>query len=806
MQQWKWGALSALAVAFCTGLPAASRAQTQSSYISQLAQFTAQSVTKQVSGELTSWGMAQLGFTSTSGTAQLVSLLKQVAAELAAVQQDVADLDCIDNAQDAQQAAARIQSAWNTYQLAVQDSYIDATTLEDWTNYVRGSGTNSLTSDITLITDDFTGQGSGQSILASCETAEGVAPPKEYTLDDRPAWTFSSNLIDYYADTEIVGVAMLADDFHLQAYQYWLAEGNTKDDTTTDNLPVAVCGNPPAGTPRAGACTAAASYYAQYRQDVVAVLDYGGAPYSTDQQLLLNGRGSLWVVDLNDFMTAGGYASSCVDQTSAGTPCGAGVGAAALSHFYKLDSTDDVSYGSYVTAWNPADTADWTDLLKHWGTDHLKAYLTGLGFDTASLQNRFFYTGETTSTKHELTLKDTAHFHEYEWACFVSPESGYGPSYDYGGQPFCNGLYDKLEYNHTSNGSANVCMTYKVSNSSIPINDDDPATQTDALISNFLGGQYQLQQECDSGKHVRGWEDPINPANPGYAPGWLLSYQVEVDKWYYDNDKKYYPAYDSGVINPVDPEYRWPVVNLDDYYQQHGSSCTAESTNRNGSGVLPSLCGPLLGAYVNAYIPPEPTGAVPALTVPDKTLVVLVDQREVADGAYLDVRQPADYADLVSAFDRDRGILIPRCFPPPGKALGLGITRVSCSATDLDGDSMKREFTVHVQYPFQLVQPLAGQDGVLRLAAGRRIKIEFTMNGYKGLDVLKATPTSTQVNCKTGESEGQPSYLSEGLRYKQAKDLYVQPWKTRRSWRHECRRLSLPLVDDTTRTLDLYFF
>ena len=83
-------------------------------------------------------------------------------------------MECIENATDAQEAAARIQDAWNTYQLAVQASYIDPTTLSRLANYVRGTGTNSLTADLQLISNDFTGQGSGQSLLASCEAASDV--------------------------------------------------------------------------------------------------------------------------------------------------------------------------------------------------------------------------------------------------------------------------------------------------------------------------------------------------------------------------------------------------------------------------------------------------------------------------------------------------------------------------------------------------------------------------------------------------------------------------------------------------------
>lgn len=818
MQPLKTGLLLSAAAAFCVGTPAISQAQTASSPISQLAIYTAQSVSKQVSGELTSWGMAQLGFQGSDGTAELESLLKEVVAELAAIEQDVADLDCIANATEAQDAAARIQGAWNTYQLAVEASYIDPTTLTNWTNYVRGVGGNSLTADLQLISNDFTGQGSGQSILASCETAADVQPPKTDTLDDRPAWTFSTNLIEYYADTEIVGVAMLADDFHLQAYQAWLAEGNTADSTTTDNLPVAVCGDlTGASSARAGACAAAADDYTTYRGNVVAILDYGGAPYSTDQQLLLNGRGSLWVVNYNDFMTAGGYASTCVKETSAGTPCGAGVGKATLDYFYKLDSTsDEVSYGSYVTTWSPAYQSDWTHLLKNWKTDHLVDYLSalppsGLGFDRSSLENRFFYNTDIVSGDYKISKaygNGNAIFHNLELACFVSPES----PYSHGGfkivQPLCDlqtlSVMGQISFNHKKKN--NTCITYQVHQNLI--NDTDPETQVDALISNFVGGRYQMSTSCDDGEHVRGWEDPISNRPPGHPPGWMLKYRANIT----DTDTEY----DTGdVPSPVNPQYRWPVLNLADYYTNHYPDCAAESTNRNGTGVLPSLCGPLLDAYVNAYIPPAPAGAVPTLTVPDHTLVVLVDQYEVPDGTYLQVRQLVNYG--VSAVDPDRGVLTPDCFPSSGTELGLGITRVQCSATDQDGDSVKRDFNVHVEYPFRFVNTLADPGGMVWLRAGRRIEIQFRMGGYKGLDVMTAAPTSTRINCNTGKVKGKPKEIGPNrhgwwrnqdpqLSYNETQGKYSEPWKTRRNWRNQCRRLTVSLVDDTARTVDVHLY
>lgn len=214
--------------------------------------------------------MAQLGFPTTNGTAELASLLQEVVTELADISQEIADLTCVENAKDAQNAASNIQNNWSTYQLVIEDGGISADTLTSWTTYVRGTGKDTLTNDITLIANDFIGKGSGGSLLESREGANDAKAPEKDTMDDRPAWEFTTNLTNYYANTIILGLAM-------QAYDAWLAEGNTADDTTTDNLPIAVCGgSPPASSDRAVACTAAVNYYTTYRGNVIDILRFGG--------------------------------------------------------------------------------------------------------------------------------------------------------------------------------------------------------------------------------------------------------------------------------------------------------------------------------------------------------------------------------------------------------------------------------------------------------------------------------------------------------------------------------------------------
>jgi hypothetical protein len=56
-------------------------AQTIPPEVATLAQYTAQGVVKSVAGDLTSWGMASLGFPGTNSSAELASLLKEVVEE-----------------------------------------------------------------------------------------------------------------------------------------------------------------------------------------------------------------------------------------------------------------------------------------------------------------------------------------------------------------------------------------------------------------------------------------------------------------------------------------------------------------------------------------------------------------------------------------------------------------------------------------------------------------------------------------------------------------------------------------------------
>jgi hypothetical protein len=225
---------------------------------------------------------------------------------------------------------------------------------------------------------------------------------------------------------------------------------------------------------------------------------------------------------------------------------------------------------------------------------------------------------------------------------------------------------------------------------------------------------------------------------------------------------------------------------------------------------------------------------VPTLTVPDITQVIISDQRIVEEGTHSQVSQYVDYSDSVWATDAEDGDLLPECVPHSGQALNLGITRVRCSVTDSDGNRVEDAFDVHVRYPFRLKNHLAG--GELGIKAGKNFKIKFTMDGDKGLDIVVGTPTIARVDCANGEPleahekfitrhnrmenkkkkdedrhEGlgygkkKDEYRHGRLEYKKKKDEYKQVFQTKHSWKRDCRQLSMTLVDDSVRTVDLRF-
>lgn len=98
----------------------------------------------------------------------------------------------------------------------------------------------------------------------------------------------------------------------------------------------------------------------------------------------------------------------------------------------------------------------------------------------------------------------------------------------------------------------------------------------------------------------------------------------------------------------------------------------------------------------------------------------------------------------------------------------------------------------------------AAKDSLNKTKAGATVPVQFSLTGYKGLDIFGAPPSSVQVDCETRAriEDGEPAIGT--LAYDALTDRYSYKWRTQGDWNAgTCRALLLPLDDGTTR--EAYF-
>jgi predicted extracellular nuclease len=94
--------------------------------------------------------------------------------------------------------------------------------------------------------------------------------------------------------------------------------------------------------------------------------------------------------------------------------------------------------------------------------------------------------------------------------------------------------------------------------------------------------------------------------------------------------------------------------------------------------------------------------------------------------------------------------------------------------------------------------------------AGVAVPVRFSLNGFKGLDVLAdGFPRSQPIACDSGAPAGTGQATepapSSGLRYDPRTDTYVYVWKTERSWAGTCRQLIVKLDDGSVHRANFQF-
>lgn len=166
----------------------------------------------------------------------------------------------------------------------------------------------------------------------------------------------------------------------------------------------------------------------------------------------------------------------------------------------------------------------------------------------------------------------------------------------------------------------------------------------------------------------------------------------------------------------------------------------------------------------------------------------------------------------VSATDAVDGSVTPTCSAQSGDTFAIGITTVTCSATDAHNNTSDSEtFTVQVVYNFTGFLRPVDNGGVLNVAkAGSSIPVKFKLGGNQGLDIWwnSTAPSSASMACTsatTDQVEELTASASSSLNYDTTADQYNYVWKTNSTWAGSCRQLVVKLKDGTTHRANFKF-
>jgi hypothetical protein len=136
----------------------------------------------------------------------------------------------------------------------------------------------------------------------------------------------------------------------------------------------------------------------------------------------------------------------------------------------------------------------------------------------------------------------------------------------------------------------------------------------------------------------------------------------------------------------------------------------------------------------------------------------------------------------------------------------VGVKTLSVKGTDFTGHvgpTATRQY--EVVWAFDGFFPPVDNLPVLNIvAAGQAVPVKFSLGGDFGLGILAAgSPSSAKVECSDTEIPDDienTTTSSSGLSF--GGGLYTYVWKTDKSWRSQCRRFTLKLIDGTTHVAD----
>ena len=137
---------------------------------------------------------------------------------------------------------------------------------------------------------------------------------------------------------------------------------------------------------------------------------------------------------------------------------------------------------------------------------------------------------------------------------------------------------------------------------------------------------------------------------------------------------------------------------------------------------------------------------------------------------------------------------------------------ITVQVTDDGGLYATDEATVTVVYNFRGFFPPVDNFPTWNelKAAGRGVSVRFSLNGYKGLNIMEVGyPKSQDILCNTTYSvDGIEETVTAGassLSYDASIDQYTYIWKTDKAWANACRQLVIKLNDGTSQRANFHF-
>jgi len=305
--------------------------------------------------DLWSWGIAGGSASPVDIVGKLDDIettLKDIDKELNTLIQDLKGLQCSIDADFIDKYAGGIESSYNMYKQFVADmnlgSTVDPSDLSEWANCAVGlpsAGQSCPDGSVynllqTLYLTAVASGGSGGAI-ADCVQASAT-PVQPGSLDDRPWYADNVEPITaWYMMVNAQALYVLTEAWH---YRAWKAAGSPALQDPTSVFKT-VCpsnaANPPA------ACVDPLTYYElTFYPNLKDQVRAGGAPYSTDQFVMVNGQNYLAARSIEAYNQAAdpgnthGCASTTPGALTSASPCGPTVG-------YYNDAFPSAAYGPY---------------------------------------------------------------------------------------------------------------------------------------------------------------------------------------------------------------------------------------------------------------------------------------------------------------------------------------------------------------------------------------------------------------------------------------------------------------------------